>query len=222
LTNEPFDGSTTIIVNKIAAGDRIALEEFVHRYNRKMVRMADRYMRRLRTHLVTCDAEDAVNGTLAKLYRRATDGELPCVESSTQFWKMFFSMLKVEIRGALDRDAATKRGGPGVHRSRSQRRCCDAPNDSPRLPREGFRFDYLSVDEIYSLLPPRHDLALIQIEIEEFLQHLGDPITRRIATLKLESYTNEQIAELLDYNERTIERRLTFIRKRFLAYQKGS
>jgi hypothetical protein len=55
MTNEPFDETTTIIVNKIAAGDRIALEEFVHRYNWKMVRMADRYMRRLRTHLVTCD-----------------------------------------------------------------------------------------------------------------------------------------------------------------------
>jgi RNA polymerase sigma factor (sigma-70 family) len=222
LTNEPFDGSTTIIVNKIAAGDRIALEEFVHRYNRKMVRMASRYMRRLRAHLVTCDAEDAVNDTLIKLYRRALEGELPCVESSIKFWKMFFSMLKVEIRGALDRDAATKRGGPGVRRSRSQRRPGDTPDDSPRLRRDGFRLDYLSVDEIYSLLPPRHDLALIQIEIEEFLQHLGDPITRRIATLKLESYTNEQIAELLEYNERTIERRLTFIRKRFLAYQKGS
>jgi RNA polymerase sigma factor (sigma-70 family) len=222
MTNEPFDETTTIIVNKIAAGDRMALDEFVHRYNWKMVRMASRYMRRLRTHLVTCDAEDAVNDTLAKLYQRAVDGELPRVKSSIQFWKMFISMLKVEVRGALDRDAATKRGGPGVHRSRSQRRRGDTPGDRPRLRRDGFRLDYLSVDEVYSLLPPRHDLALIQIEIEEFLQHLGDPITRRIAMLKLEWYTNEQIAELLDYNARTIERKLTFIRKRFLAYQNGS
>jgi hypothetical protein len=102
MTNDPFGETTTTIVNRIAAGDRMALDEFVQRYNWKMVRMADRYMRRLRTHLVTCDAEDAVNDTLAKLYRRATDGELPCVESSTQFWKTSFSMLKVEIRGALD------------------------------------------------------------------------------------------------------------------------
>ena len=33
MTNEPFDETTTIIVNKIAAGDRMALDEFVHRYN---------------------------------------------------------------------------------------------------------------------------------------------------------------------------------------------
>jgi DNA-directed RNA polymerase specialized sigma24 family protein len=218
LTNEPFDGSTTIIVNKIAAGDRIALEEFVHRYNRKMVRMADRYMRRLRTHLVTCDAEGAVNGTLAKLYRRAIDGELPCVESSIEFWKMFFSMLKDEIRGALDRDAATKRGGPGARRSRDQSRL----GGNARAWREWSGLDYLPVDEVYTLLAPSRDLALIRLEIEEFLQHLDDPLTRRIAVLKLQSYTNGQIAELLELNERTIERKLVAIRRRFLEYEAGS
>jgi RNA polymerase sigma factor (sigma-70 family) len=217
LTNEPLGETTTIIVNKIAAGDRMALEEFVHRYNWKMVRMADRYMLRLRTHLVTCDAEDAVNDTLAKLYRRAIDGELPCVESSVAFWKMFFSMLKDEIRGALDRDAAIKRGGLGAHRPRDQSRL----SWNSRSLGEVLSLDYLSVDEVYALLPRSQDLALIRLEIEEFLQHLNDPLTRKIAELKLQSYTNEQIAELLELNERTIERKLAAIRTRFLKYDAG-
>jgi DNA-directed RNA polymerase specialized sigma24 family protein len=62
---------------------------------------------------------------------------------------------------------------------------------------------------------------LIRLEVEEFLQHLHDPILRRIATLKLESYTNVQIAELLKLNERTIERKLVAIRRRFLEYEAG-
>jgi DNA-directed RNA polymerase specialized sigma24 family protein len=161
MTAEPFDANTTIIVKKIASGDRMALDELVHRYNWKMVNTASRYMQRLRFRTATCDAEDAVNDTLAKLYQRAVDGELPSVDSSIEFWRMFFSMLK-------------------------------------------------------------EDLALIHLEIEEFLRHLADPINRRIAILKLESYTNEQIAELLEHNERTIERRLAVIRKQFLRYQKGS
>jgi ECF sigma factor len=144
-----------IIVNKIAAGDRMALDEFLHRYNWKMVRMADRYMRRLRRHLVTCHAEDAVNDTVVKLYRRAVDGELPCVESSVEFWKMFFSMLKDEIRGALARDTAIRRGGPGAHRSRDQ----SLLGGNSRPWREGFSLDDLSVDEVYALLPPSRDLA---------------------------------------------------------------
>jgi ECF sigma factor len=178
MTNESFDETTTIIVNKIAVGDRIALEEFVHRYNWKMVRMANRYMRRLRTHLVTWDAEDAVNDTLAKLCQRAVDGELPCVESSVEFWKMFFSMLKDEIRGALAHDAAIKRGGPGAHRSRDQGRL----GGNSRPWREGLSLDELSADEVYALLPPSRDLAL---------------------------------------NERTIERKLVVLRRRFLKYEAG-
>ena len=62
---------------------------------------------------------------------------------------------------------------------------------------------------------------LIRFEGEEFLQHLHDPILRRIAMLKLESYTNVQIAELLELNERTIERKLVAIRRRFLEYEAG-
>ena len=109
-----FSGeTTTAIVRKCAAGDRIALEELVLRYNWKMVQLANRYMRRLRVYNATSDAEDAVNDTLTKLCQRAIDGELRCIQSSNEFWRMFFSMLKVEIRDARDRDDALKRGGPG-------------------------------------------------------------------------------------------------------------
>ena len=62
----------------------------------------------------------------------------------------------------------------------------------------------LSVDSVYSLLPQPEDLALIKLEIEEFLEYLDDPISRQIAELRVESYTNDQIAKLLDLNERTI------------------
>jgi DNA-directed RNA polymerase specialized sigma24 family protein len=221
MTNEPFDETTTIIVNKIAAGDRMALEEFVHCYNWKTIRMADRYLRRLRTHLVTCDAEDAVNDTLAKFYRRAVDGGLPRVAASAEFWNIFFTMMKDVIRLALRQDAAIRRGGTGSCRSRDERRRRDGPGGSARPWREDFAFDRLSVDDAYAILPPQQDLMLIRLQVEEFLQHLHDPILRRIAMLRLEAYTNVQIAELLELNKRTIERKLVAIRMRFLEYEAG-
>jgi RNA polymerase sigma factor (sigma-70 family) len=222
MTNEPFDETTTIIVNKIAAGDRIALAELVRRHHSQMVRMASRYMRRLRTRPVTCDAEDAVNATLAKLYQRAVDGGMPRVAASAEFWNIFFTMMKDVIRLALRQDAAIRRGGTGSCRSRDERRRRDGPSGSARPWREDFAFDRLSVDDTYAILPPQQDLMLIRLEVEEFLQHhLHDPILRRIAMLKLESYTNVQIAELLELNERTIERKLVAIRRRFLEYEAG-
>jgi DNA-directed RNA polymerase specialized sigma24 family protein len=70
------------------------------------------------------------------------------------------------------------------------------------------------MNSLYSLLPPPEDLALIKLEIEEFLQYLDDPISQRIMILKVESHTNKEIAGLLDVNERTIERRVAPIRDR--------
>ena len=69
-----------------------------------------------------------------------------------------------------------------------------------------------AINSLYSILPPPEDLALIKLEIEEFLQYLDDPISRRIMILKVESHTNKEIADLLDLNERTIERRVATIR----------
>jgi hypothetical protein len=211
MANEPedfFDDTTTFIVNKIANGDRMALEELVNRYKR--------------AHLATCDADDAVNGALTKLHQRAIDGALPCVKSSVEFWKIFFSMLKDEIRGALDHDDAIKRGGPGTHRSGRRRQAGDTLASHTRRWWEGIRLDQMSVDAVDALLPVRQNLLLAGLELDEFLEHLDDPITRRIALLKVESYTNEQIGELLELNERTIERRLAAIRARFLEYSAGA
>ena len=214
-----FSGeTTTAIVRKCAAGDRSILEELVLRYNWKMVQLANRYMQRLRVYNATGDAEDAVHDTLNKLCHRAIDGELRCIQSSNEFWRVFFSMLKVEIRDARDRGDALKRGGPGRHRSRG--RAFGAATGAGGVPllRRILRLSDLSVDSVYSLLPQPEDLALIKLEIEEFLEYLDDPISRQIAELRVESYTNDQIAKLLDLNERTIERRLAKIRERYIEY----
>jgi RNA polymerase sigma factor (sigma-70 family) len=222
MSTESLGETTTVIVRKCAAGDQSALEDLVLRYNWKMVQLANRYMRRLRAYKATGDAQDAVNDTLVKLCQRAIDGELRCIESSNEFWRMFFSMLKVEIRDARDRDDAWKRGGPGARRSRASSAGLAAGPDGVPLLRRIPRLSELSVDSVYSLLPRPEDLALIKLEIEEFLEHLDDPISRQIAQLRVESYTNDEIAKLLDLNERTIERRLTKIRECYLKYFGGS
>ena len=159
-----FDDTTTIIVNKIAAGDRTALEELVSRYNLKMLRMANRCMRQLRAHLATCDADDAVNGALTQLHERAIDGALPCVKSSVEFWKIFFSLLKGEIRRALDHEDAIKRGGPGTHRSGKRRRPGDTLGRNAYRWWEGIRVDHLSTDAVDALLPVRQNLVLAELE----------------------------------------------------------
>jgi DNA-directed RNA polymerase specialized sigma24 family protein len=59
---------TSIIVRKCAAGELGALGKLVHRYDRKMIQLANRYMRRLRMYNPAYDGEDAVHNTLIKLF----------------------------------------------------------------------------------------------------------------------------------------------------------
>jgi RNA polymerase sigma factor (sigma-70 family) len=215
---EPPEEDTSIIVRKCAAGELGALDKLVHRYNRKMIQLANRYMRRLRLYNPAFDAEDAVHNTLIKLFHRANDCQLDSVQSSVKFWRVFFSMLKCEIRDARDHFASRKQGGPGARRSR--RRAAHGGLEDDGVPTRGqaSRSNEDAINSLYSLLPPPEDLALIKLEIEEFLQYLNDPISQRIMILMVESHTNKEIADLLDVNERTIERRVATIRVRYFRY----
>jgi DNA-directed RNA polymerase specialized sigma24 family protein len=49
-------------------------------------------------------------------------------------------------------------------------------------------------------------------QLERLLQSLGEPVLRQIALLKLEGYTNREIAERLSVSLRSVERRLALIR----------
>jgi DNA-directed RNA polymerase specialized sigma24 family protein len=55
--------------------------------------------------------------------------------------------------------------------------------------------------------------------LERRLEALGDSELRRIALLRLEGYTNREIADRFDCTERSIERRLERIRSRWMAHE---
>jgi RNA polymerase sigma factor (sigma-70 family) len=209
---EPPEEDTSIIVQKYAAGEVSTLEKLVHRYDRKMIQLANRYMQRLRMYNPAYDGEDAVHDTLIKLLHRADDCQLDSVQSSVEFWRVFFNMLKCEIRDARDHFASRKQGGPGTRRYRRRSGLGGLEDDGVSTRGQASRSNEDAINSLYSLLPPPEDLALIKLEIEEFLQYLDDPISRRIMILKVESHTNKEIAGLLDVNERTIERRVATIR----------
>ncbi len=56
-------------------------------------------------------------------------------------------------------------------------------------------------------------LAIIEEEGQRLLQSLEDKKLRQIAIWKLESYTNDEIAEKLQLTTRSVERKLQRIRE---------
>jgi DNA-binding NarL/FixJ family response regulator len=53
--------------------------------------------------------------------------------------------------------------------------------------------------------------------MEERLEALADPMLRRVALLKLEGYTNREIAAELKITARTVERKVDRIRARWAS-----
>jgi DNA-directed RNA polymerase specialized sigma24 family protein len=70
----------------------------------------------------------------------------------------------------------------------------------------------MGIDQVLGQEPTPELAALISEECEQLMNRLEDESLRRIALLKLEGYSNEEIAEQLDCAPRTVERKLARIR----------
>jgi DNA-directed RNA polymerase specialized sigma24 family protein len=66
--------------------------------------------------------------------------------------------------------------------------------------------------------PSPAEAAVLNEALERRLDALADPELRQIALLRLEGYTNLEIADAIDMTERSVERRTERIRKKWLTY----
>jgi RNA polymerase sigma factor (sigma-70 family) len=65
--------------------------------------------------------------------------------------------------------------------------------------------------------PTPDEAVILAEELEQRIRSLEDPLLTQVALKKLEGLTNREIAEELDYTERTIERKLDSIRRKWIA-----
>jgi RNA polymerase sigma factor (sigma-70 family) len=66
--------------------------------------------------------------------------------------------------------------------------------------------------------PTPAEAAVLNEALECRLEALADPELRQIALLRLEGYTNRDLADQFDCTERSIERRLERIRSKWMSY----
>ena len=74
------------------------------------------------------------------------------------------------------------------------------------------------LEQMDSSEPSPTEAAALNDALESRLELLSDPELRRIALLKLEGYSNSEIADLKGCTERTVERKLERIRTKWEAY----
>jgi DNA-directed RNA polymerase specialized sigma24 family protein len=70
-----------------------------------------------------------------------------------------------------------------------------------------------SLHDLLHAEPTTEFLDSVYAEGNQLLESLEDPVLREVAQLRMEGYSNEEIAERIDRSVKTVERKFQLIRK---------
>jgi DNA-directed RNA polymerase specialized sigma24 family protein len=145
------------------------------------------------------DEEDAALGAFEIFCRGVTTGRFRCLAGRDELWRLLVILTIREVMNLVRRERRLKRGGGRV--------AGETPTGHPDLEGDD-ALTHLSGDT------PSPELAAMAAEdTRRLFGALGDETLRLVALMKLEGYTNEQIATGLACGLRSVERMLDRIRK---------
>jgi DNA-directed RNA polymerase specialized sigma24 family protein len=189
--------SVTRWIDQWKAGDPSAAAGLWNRFYSRLIALACSKLRG--AHRRAADEEDVVASVFETFFRRAQRGQFPQLHDRDDLWQL---LVKITERKAVDQRRLQGRKKRGGGRLRGESVFLD-----PRGSTSG-----AGIGQIAGPEPTPEFAALVAEECERLLGRLADDELRQIAVLKLEGYTNEEIAERTGHSRPTIERRLRVIR----------
>ena len=149
------------------------------------------------------DEEDAAQSAFHSLCRGVSEGQFPDLNDRDSLWRL---LLVIALRKVNKRHRFDLQERRDVRRTSGDARLADSE--------EGLS----SVDEVSTGLPGP-DLAAEFVDTYELLLgQLDDEMLQRIVELKLEGFTNIEVADELNCTRKTVQRKLEMVRR---AWQNG-
>lgn len=187
------DASVTQWIAGLKEGQASAAERLWEHYFHRLVGLARAKLNPSQARVA--DEEDVALSAFKSLCLGAADGRFPQLRDRDNLWPLLVVLTVRKARDLVKHERRQKRGG-GVKTSRL---------DSNQAEWEA----------IVSQQPTPEFTVMVAENCERLLETLDGP-HRRIALLKLEGYTNAEVAEQLNCGLRTVERRLELIRRTWL------
>jgi RNA polymerase sigma factor (sigma-70 family) len=183
------DHSVTTWIGLLRQGDNEAARQLWQRYFRRLVEFA-----RGKLHGTPRRAADEEDVALSAFHSFCVAADRFAQLSNRQdLWQILVMLTARKAFQERRRQWAQKRGGAGE----PGQRCSTAEEE---------------LDEIVGTEPTPDFAVLVAEQFHALLQALPDDELRQVARLRLEEYTNAEIAEKLSCSERTVERKLALIR----------
>jgi DNA-directed RNA polymerase specialized sigma24 family protein len=180
-------GSVSGWVRQLQAGDVAAAQQLWQRYFRRMVRLA---RARLRAAGIRGEEEDMALSAFASFCQAARQQRFPQLANRDDLWRLLVTLTARKVWHRCRLEQSQKRGGT-------------VPTS------QDFEVE---LDDIVGREPTPEFAALVADELQSRLAGLEKADLVAIALLKLDGYTNDEIAVQLGCARRTVERRLQLIR----------
>lgn len=191
----------TVWIEKLSGGDEQAAQRIWDRYFDKLVRLAKRKFDRIGINRRAADEEDVALSALNSFYRHAANGRFELGDRE-ELWKLLVTITVRKAYAESKRQRAKKRG-EGMVRGESI------------FVRPGHEDGKAGIGQVLGDEPTPELASMAAESCEELLEMLSDETQREVAKLKLDGFTNEEIAEKLGCVPRTVERKLNLIRRRW-------
>jgi DNA-directed RNA polymerase specialized sigma24 family protein len=191
------EGSVTILIEQLKAGDSGAVGPLWERYFEKLVQLARKRMQGARPKVV--DEEDVALSALNNLFCGVQEQRFPQLLDRDSLWRLLVVLTARKACHAIRDECRLKRGGGDV---------LDETTLAAAFPES----EEAGLAAIIGAEPTPEFAAQVAEECRRLLDSLNDEL-RFIAVHRMEGFSNEEIAAKLHWPVRRVERRLSTIRE---------
>lgn len=180
------ENSVTTWITQLKEGDEQAAQQLWERYFRRLVQVARTKLGSLPRQV--SDEEDVALSAFHSFCQAVEKERFPRLESREDLWQLLLMHTARKVVDQRRYQGRKKRGG------------------------EVAQFD-VEMQEVIGTEPDPQFVLEVADQLEQLMNQLPETDLRQIAQLKLEGFTNEEIADELDYSESTVRRKTALIRR---------
>jgi RNA polymerase sigma factor (sigma-70 family) len=183
----------------LKAGDSAAARRLWERYFVRLVQLARTRLRDAPRR--AADEEDVALSAFVSLCQGAAAGQFSKLGDRDDLWRLLVVITARKAANLVKHERRQKRGGGQVLAEADLALPADGSDNLPGL------------EALIGSEPTPEFAAEVAEEFRRHLEALGDQQLRDIARLKMEGYTDDEVADRLGCSARTVRRRLELIRK---------
>jgi RNA polymerase sigma factor (sigma-70 family) len=187
------DDPVSVWIDRLREADEVAARRVWEHFSNRLFEIARKRLRADTRRVY--DEEDAVQSMFRSICAGMTAGRFPDLRDRDSLWRL---MLVVTAQKISNRHRFDQQQRRDIRRTLTDSIFTDSRGDD---------------DLLHSREPTPEFAAELEETCERLFERLNDPDLKEIAVLRLEGYTDAEIAAKLDCSRRTIQRRMTMIRR---------